>query len=155
MPVQHLLKQLENYQPRQTRDVRPDWVTGFINQTADLFEPLADVGRVGFDCRLAENCWEVDIYLGRMEMMGGAEDGQAHPTGFMFDLQTLLNQFDVVHHFEFVALPHETDGSQIRASVAMIGAIQENELKVQIYSLPPETVGPGLRCFPDGSLHTV
>ena len=54
LTINHLLKHMDTYAAkRNNRDVRPAWVTQFINQVAELFEPLAGIGRVGFDCQLA------------------------------------------------------------------------------------------------------
>ena len=94
MPVKHLLKQAETYRSqRAARDTRPQWVTEFINEAAELFTPVTGVGRVGFDCHLAEDCWVVAMYLGSTEVVGGKDDGHSRHTDFEFDLLELAGRF--------------------------------------------------------------
>ncbi|MGH7130251.1 MAG: hypothetical protein ACREIV_16900, partial [Planctomycetaceae bacterium] len=58
MPVNHLIRQVELYRERRReRDVRPAAVTEFIEAAAELFEPLMEEGRVGFDCCAGEQRW--------------------------------------------------------------------------------------------------
>ncbi|MHC4876906.1 MAG: hypothetical protein ACYTGL_10435 [Planctomycetota bacterium] len=88
------MKQMENWQPGQKqRDVRPDWLTTVIEETAELFEPLTGVARVGFDCQLEEDTWVVRMYLGTSEIVGGPFDGQMRPMSFEIDLQRLFARF--------------------------------------------------------------
>lgn len=153
MPVQHLLKQVEIYRARrQNRDIRPDWVTRLIERTTDLFEPLAELGRVGFDCRLEDELmggvWSVDLYLGSTEVVGGREDGRALPAGFDFDLQRLVALFDRVDRLIWKARPAEDDPSL----VSLAGAVDDNPVQLQILAVPPADAGPGFRQYTDGSL---
>lgn len=172
MPVQHLLKQVETYRPqRGERDVRPRWVTDFINETAELFEPIRGLGRVGFDCQLAEDCWVVAMYLGSTEIVGGKDDGQSRPTDFQFDLLELIGRFTEIDHFRWSAFPSGSEDadrsasqvdrsasqvdSHFRSCIAIEGRIEENSFCVQLFSEPPRDVGPGFREYPDGRRETV
>ena len=76
----------------QTRQVvhPPEWLTAFIEGAAELFEPVAEVGRVGFDCRLDEEGWSAALYLGAVEVVGGKSDGQTEQPDFRFDLNLAL-----------------------------------------------------------------
>lgn len=153
MPVKHLLKHLESYRNRRNnRDIRPAWVTQFVNNAAELFEPIDDVGRVGFDCQVADDCWEVALYLGSTEIVGGKEDGQFRFSGFDFDLRALIGQF---HEVENIQLATSDDGgddspSVLRSNVMIEGRIDDNRIRVRVHSIPPGDVGPGLRRHVDG-----
>ena len=158
MPVQHLLKQVELYRSRRSqRDVRPAWVSGFVDKAAELFDPASDVARVGFDCRLAEDCWEVGLYLGSIEMVGGKEDGMNCKTPFQFDLGRLLELFSEVSKFSWVARPKaEQSATDDPCSLVLIeGLVGEAPLRVTIFSTPPRQAGPGLRQYPNGQRETV
>ncbi len=160
MPVQHLLKQVELYRNRKMqRDVRPAWVSSFVERAAELFDPLSDVARVGFDCRLAEDCWEVGLYLGSIEMVGGKEDGRTCQTPFRYDLGQLLELFSEVSKFSWVARPEtERPATEDPAPCSLVlieGLVGEAPLRVKIFAAPPQQAGPGLRQYPNGQRETV
>lgn len=153
MPLQHLFKQMEIYNARRSnRDVRPPWVTEFINSAAELFDPLDDVGRVGFDCQVAEDRWDVGMYLGSTEIVGGKHDGRNRHTAFALDLLSLQNLFEQVHAFEWTALPSNLDDETTVARCVLIldGLVGTNLLRLRVFSIPPEDAGPGFREYPDG-----
>ena len=94
MVVNHLLRQAEEYRARRkNRDIRPKWVARLINEVAELFEPLAGVARVGFECRLDDDCWSVGMYLGTTEVVGGRDDGLSRFIDFQFDVLQVLDFF--------------------------------------------------------------
>lgn len=153
MPIQHLLKQLEAFSSkRESRDIRPEWVTEFIGEVAELFEPLTGVGRVGFDCQFSEDCWVVGMYLGKTEMVGGKCDGHSVNMNFDFNLLGLLNRFCSVQDLKWSAHPTGDEGDSLpaRSFITITGLVGENLLRLQIFSTPPETTGPGLRQYPNG-----
>lgn len=156
MPVRHLLRQVEIYRARREQgeqnDVRPEWITEFIETVADLFEPLADDGRAGFDCRLVDELWVVEMFLGGTELVGGARDGQTRYTNFQFDLHALTKCFDTIERFRWNAIPETVDetGGLPRSSVMIEGGVGEESLRLHVYSLPPEDAGPGFREHTDG-----
>lgn len=154
LPVQHLIRQVETRRTlRQRRDARPQWVTQFIDTVADCFEPLADVGRVGFFTQPDDNGWLVTMYLGRTEIVGGKEDGTRRPMSFHFDLQAMASCFSQLTALRWTACPDvpasgsDDPGSVLRAE----GLIDGKPLRLIVTAVPPETAGPGLRQYPDGS----
>ena len=152
MAVKHLLKQAETYRSKRAeRDIRPGWVTAFINEAAELFEPITGLGRVGFDCHLAEDCWVVTMYLGSTEVVGGKDDGQSRHTDFQFDLLELTGRFTEIDHFLWGAFP----GCSGDSCIVIEGRIEENALRLQLFSQPPHVAGPGFRQYPDGHRETV
>ena len=154
MPVKHLLRQVEIYRSkREQRDVRPEWVTRLIERVADLFEPLADEARVGYDCQLAEDRWIVEMFLGATELVGGPRDGQSRYTNFQFDFHHLLDLFATVDRFRWNALPEKLDDEGTpRSSVMIEGSVDGNSVRLHIYSFPPDDAGPGFRELADGTV---
>jgi len=156
MPVRHLLRQVELYRAKREQgdqpDARPEWLTGFIEGIAALFEPLADDGRAGYDCRLVDDRWVLEMYLGATEMVGGSEDGQLRYTNFQFDLDGLCERFDRLDRFCWTAIPDAPDesGGAPRSSVMISGTVNKEPLRLHIYSMPPTDAGPGFREFADG-----
>lgn len=153
IPVKHLLKQVEMYHSKRQRGVRPAWLTEFVNDAADLFDPLSDVARVGYDAMLADDRWVVGLFLGRIEIVGGRDDGSTEPPGFEFDVLGLIARFTEVERVRWNAVPAETEEAESFAATSFLsidGRISENPLRVQVYSVPPSEMGPGLRKYPDG-----
>jgi hypothetical protein len=154
MPVQHLLKQVEIYKSRKTqRDNRPEWVTEFIEQVAELFEPLSDDGRVGFDCQLLNDEWVIGLYLGSTELVGGPRDGQIRLNNFQFDLHSLIGSFCNIDSliWDAIPAPAEEANSDQRSSITVTGRVGENNLQLQIFSTPPSNASPGFRELADGT----
>lgn len=158
IPVKHLLKQVEIYRSRRDkRDARPQWVTAFIDKVADLFEPIVDEGRVGFDCQPVKGRWLVGMYLGSTEIVGGRDDGQSRHTDFQFDLLRLTELFSHIDLLQWSAFPDRPDSDNLPASsfVTVEGRIDGHAVRLQLYSLPPTEAGPALRQYPDGSCTAV
>jgi hypothetical protein len=153
IPVKHLLKQLEIYRStRKNRDIRPSWLTELIGRLSELFDPADDVARVGFECRWTEEAWELMLFLGSTEIVGGPEDGQTRFANFRLDLLTLMDHFTKVEQVEWTARPRPNthDADQDRSFVQITGRIDEEPLRLVIFAAPPAGVGPGIRAHLNG-----
>jgi len=156
LPIKHLLKKIETAGPRTRRDVRPQWITALIEQIAELFEPFTDVGRVGFDCKAAADRWEVGLYLGTTELVGGRCDGEMLHVDFQFDLMQFNRLFDQIDRFHWNAFPADVNQAALECSfVVLDGRYQDNPVRVRIFCVPPTEAGPGLRHRTDGTWETV
>ena len=157
LSARHLLQQIEtDRSKRARRDNRPAWITALIERAADLFDPVDEVGRVGFDCRLDEEGWSVALYLGAVELVGGKTDGELQCAAFRFDLKSLLEGFSSVERVEWNVVD-ASDGVADpgpRSFVAIDGQVGTNRVRVSIYSAAPTAAGPALRRLPDGRLET-
>jgi len=153
MPLKHLLKQVEIYRnKRKNRDLRPEWVLQLIDEVADLFEPLDEIGRVGYDCQLSEECWNIGMYMGSTEHMGGPQDGLSQNSNFDFNLNALMAKFTELHRLCWSATPdnNHSDGQQSCSMITLEGTVQNEQVRLQLYSIPPQEAGPGFRCYADG-----
>ena len=158
MPVLHLLKQVEIYRAKRTnRDSRPSWVTELIGQIAELFEPVSEVGRVGFDCQFDEDRWTIGMFLGNTEVVGGMDDGRSVPADFDFDLQRLISLFGHVDLLVWSAWPNggATEETKDRSFITIEGIVESNPVRLQIHSVPPSDAGPGFHQFSDGRCEPV
>lgn len=153
IPVQHLIRQLDDLRARRgQRDPRPAWVTSFIDEIAECFDPHTDVGRVGFECRPDGAVWTVTLYLGRTEVVGGAEDGIVRPTSFDFDVALAVKRFDDVQNLQWTACPDPwtEGGSDGNSQLAIEGLVKGQPLRLLVTSVPPEEAGPAFKQYPDG-----
>ncbi len=158
MSIEELLEQMEQYRlRREQRDYRPDWMKQFVRSAANLFEPLEHIGRVGYDCRIDDRGWIVCMYLGATEIVGGVMDGHIDHASFRIDLRQLTELFEVVSRFEWYSLSNVTtrqSEQQIRSLISIQGRVcGDHELKLELLAVPPDFVGPGLHCRPDGMIY--
>lgn len=158
MSIEELLKQMEQYRlRREQRDCRPDWLKQFVQQAASLFEPLTHVGRVGYDCQLDERGWTVCMYLGTTEIVGGAKDGRIDHASFRIDLSTLERLFSHISRFEWYSVTDSQTAERtekLRSLICIHGtAINDHAVRLELLATPPDLVGPGLHCRPDGSMY--
>jgi hypothetical protein len=156
--ARHLLAQIEtDRSQRANRDIRPDWLNNLIEEAAASFEPLVGIARVGYECQLDEAGWSISVYLGTVEMVGGKADGQARRPDFRCDLKRLLEQFSRIDDLEWTVSPQsEGEANLGQQSVIRIGGlVGTSPVCLRVRSAAPETIGPGLRQFPDGRVESV
>jgi hypothetical protein len=152
MSIEKLLQQMEDYKTRrEQRDHRPTWLKDFIRDVADSFEPLANVGRVGFDCQADERGWLVSMYLGTTEIIGGPKDGQIEHVGFRIDIQQLLLLFNDVSRCEWYSVGNECDErfeQAVRSLLSVTGQVtSEHCVRLELLGVPPKYVGPALKQY--------
>ena len=157
MTIQYLIQQAEQYQnERSLRNVRPAWVDELVDHAADLFVPLTGVGRVGYECHLADDRWEVSMFLGKIEYIGGAKDGESRHSNFQFEVQGLLKYFDQIDRFVWSALPDVSTGLDVPMSFLIIeGTLEGEPISLRVFSVPPQEAGAGLKFYQDGRCEMV
>ena len=154
--VQHLMKQMEDWQPRQKTYERPEWLNTLIEDVAHRFEPLTGAARVGFECRLEEDAWVVRMYLGATEIVGGPMDGRLEPVNFEVNLQDLMSRFEKVDEFFWSVFPEQAeDIDEGQAYVTVGGQVDGNAVRFHLFAVAPTDVGPGMRLYPNGQIETV
>jgi len=158
MSIEELLEQMEQYrQRREQRDFRPEWLKQLIREVAAIFEPLTNVGRVGYDCQLDERGWTLCLYLGTTEIVGGPKDGQIDHASFRIDLCGVTKLFSRVDRFEWYSVADESrraDADRHRSLITVHGAYREHhEIRLELLGTPPNFSGPGLHCRPDGTIY--
>ena len=158
MSIEELLEQMEQYRlRREHRDFRPDWLKQFVQLAAGLFEPLTHVGRVGYDCQFDERGWTVCMYLGTTEIVGGAKDGRIDHAGFRIDLSSMYRLFSQISRFEWYSVTDSKTvdhAETLRSLVCIHGTTSgDHAVRLELLASPPDFVGPGLHCRPDGSMY--
>jgi hypothetical protein len=155
LPVQHLIRQVEAYgERRQSQQRLPEWLLSFVHNVAERFEPFSGVARPGYECQQVDERWEVSVFLGKMELVGGAQDGAAVPVNFRFDLRGLMSIFDELTSIQWNAFPdccaYQDDVLDL-SFISAEGLVGGQPVIVQIHAGPPETATPALRQHADGS----
>lgn len=149
MSIDELLQQLGEYEAKkELRDNRPDWLDGFVESIARIFEPLSTIGRVGFECQADERGWLVSMFLGTTEIIGGPRDGQIDHAGFVIDVVQLQQQFQKVDRFEWysIAEPDKRFHEPIRSLLVISGQIEDSKnIRLELLSSPPKYIDSGLK----------
>ena len=157
MSIEELLEQMEQYRSRREhRDVRPEWLKDFVQRAAVLFEPLTNVGRVGYDCQFDERGWTVCMYLGTTEIVGGSRDGQIDHAAFRMDLTAITSLFATIVRFEWYSVEDRTavTGTPLKSLICVHGEVSTGEtVRLELMALPPQSIRPGLHCRPDGTIY--
>ncbi|MCA9098442.1 MAG: hypothetical protein KDA36_08650 [Planctomycetaceae bacterium] len=153
LPIRHLLKQLETHASRPSRDRRPQWIARLIDELTEFFEPIEGVARVGFDCRMNDDLWEVSMYLGRTEVVGGPNDGSDEPVDFSLNLRGITGVLKDFEILEWTVIHCSTEhGTRTPRSLLRIETIWEgNPVRVLFVSHAPAEAGPAIRRFADGT----
>ncbi len=153
-----LLAQIETERSRRAnRDKRPDWLNNLVEEAAGSLEPLAGVARVGYECVPGDGCWNVSLYLGTVEVVGGKSDGHTKRPAFRCDLSRLLESFARIDELEWTVWPQDDAASDVmqQATITVNGMVGSNRVRLEVRSAAPETIGPGLREFADGHVEPV
>lgn len=143
---------------RPAKPTLPEWLVEFINTVSERFEPFSGVARVGFECQKSENGWEIALFLGEHEVVGGADDGHVKPVNFRFDLNQLSNCFDHVTQVFWNVFPNSHVCQEVVSDLSFVtieGHVQTQQVRLQLHAGPPDTAGPALRQYPDGRLELV
>jgi hypothetical protein len=157
MSIEELLEQMEQYRlRREHRDCRPEWLKAFVQNAASLFEPLTNIGRVGYDCQFDERGWTICMYLGTTEIVGGSRDGQIDHASFRIDLAAVSGLFSAVRRFEWYSVEDRTDHSSVpmKSLICLHGDVANGEtIRLELMAVPPQIIKPGLHCRPDGTIY--
>lgn len=163
-----LLAQLDlPREARRTRDLRPLWLHDLTDCVADLFEPLAHAGRVGFECIPDQGRWNLSFYLAAAEHIGGPLDGHVEPINFSFNIAALMKCFERVDKCEWRVFPapesigfdgvSRTDIPNGLSSLHVRGIVMTEAglgevVAIDVHSLPPKAAGIGLKLFANGDI---
>lgn len=159
LAIRHLIRQVDDYAARRQSGKKiPAWLTDFVQRAAELFVPFSGVARPGFECRRGEDRWEISIFLGKTESVGGPDDGAQAPVNFSYDIHGLTRVFEQLNAIRWNAFPDCggcTDDALDLSFLVAEGTVQGELVSLQVHAGPPEGTGPALKRYDDGSFATV
>jgi len=159
LAIRHLVKKLEMQEGRRSsKPSRPAWLSEFVDRFSQRFEPFSGVARVGYECMQSEGVWEIAIFLGELEIVGGADDGEMRPVNFRFNLKEIAGEFDEIRSLYWNAFPNSHVCFDSMADLSFLtieGIVNSNPVRLQLHAGPPDSIGPGLREHQDGRLELV
>ena len=136
---------------------QPTWLASLLDRLCDHTEPVRGEARVGYDLNFNDPLWEIDLFLGRTEIVGGSLDGCSDYVSFTADIPRILSLFSKVESCDWLALPSslDTTASTTAAGLFIEGTWDQQQVRVGLRSIPPSTAAPGLRRYPDGRYEVV
>lgn len=158
LAIRHLIRHVaERRQNGIGQPVLPTRLVALIDDVCQLFEPLTGVARAGYECMYGEDRWEISVFLGEQEAIGGPKDGELVPVNFRFNVAGLTPLFEQVHSANWNAIPYLAgmDDSQFESFLTVDGVAGGERVSLQVHALAPQEIGPGMRQYPDGRLELV
>jgi len=159
LAIRHLVKKLEMSETRRTiKQSLPEWLVQFVDRLSARFEPFSGVARVGYECQNSDTGWEIALFLGEHEVVGGPDDGQMKPVNFRFDISEIQQNFDRIDGIFWNAFPNSHVCYESMADLSFLtiqGEIEGHSVRIQLHAGPPDSIGPALRQYPDGRLELV
>lgn len=150
--IRHLVQGLEA-RGRDSIEIRiPEVIESFVHHVADLFEPFSGAARVGYECNFADGSFEISMFVGAREIVGGALDGRQESQNFRFNLQGLFDRFDSIQSFLWNAIPHSPLNDGGLSFVVVEGLVQGHIVRLQLHPTAPEEIGPAMREYVNGTV---
>jgi len=129
-----------------TTAIPPKWLSVFANRlatTVDSYELLAPLA-----CHYQEvdGTWEVSLFCGGTEIIGGEYDGEMRCSRFFLDLLDAMQLFD---HLECVTWQAQPMGERddLGPHVSIQGKIGEHPVWLRILAQAPEQFSPGRKAI--------
>lgn len=151
---QHFVKILQSADRTRPALRQPEWLAGLLDQLCDCIEPIRGEARVGYDLYFADPLWQIDLFLGRTERVGGSLDGRSEYVNFTADIPGILALFNKVERCAWLALPGNSD-DETSSGLFIEGTWQDEPVRVALRAIPPSNAAPGLRQYPDGRYELV
>jgi hypothetical protein len=154
---QYFVKLLQSADRSRPALRQPAWLAPLLDRLCDCIEPMRGEARVGYDLNFNEPHWQIDLFLGRTEYVGGSLDGRFDYVSFTADIPRILKLFAAVERCEWLALPSSLDAMLSDADSGLIieGIWEGEQVRVALRSVPPIHSAPGLRQYPDGRYERV
>lgn len=122
----------------------PLWLTAFADVIAGYITPVEPLAPMGCHYHLNEGVWELSVFVGDTELVGGDRDGERIPARFLVDVLPLLSQFREI--FDFTWQPDRfSEEDELGCHLAIIGIHDEQLVCVRVLSRSPERFPPGRR----------
>lgn len=150
--IRHLVQGLEA-RGRDSIEIRiPEVIESFVHNVADLFEPFSGTARVGYECSFADGSFEISMFVGAREIVGGALDGRQEAQNFRFNLQGLFDRFDSIQSFLWNAIPQSPLNDGGLSFVVVEGLVHGHIVRLQLHPTAPEEIGPAMREYTNGTV---
>jgi len=126
----------------------PDWLTELADRVVDQLHALDTLGPIGCHFCLHEDVWEVTLFAGTTEIVGGRRDGARQGTRFSLDLKSVVELFDEVDALGWQSHSFgESHGDDLGPHVSVEGRYQGQSVWLRILASAPAQFAPARRLF--------
>ncbi len=114
----------------------PRWLERFVRDISAMVRSY-DQTPLGCHYHLAQDCWEITVFVMRVEVVGGGRDGEELVLPFHVDLPSLPTLFDEVETFTWqtARLGRHDDLGQ---HISLTGRVGEDAVWLRILADAPE-----------------
>ncbi|MEN9555447.1 MAG: hypothetical protein RLZZ232_1733 [Planctomycetota bacterium] len=122
----------------------PSWLRWFVNDAIRGIMHGEDSAPVGchFYLDRENDLWEVTLFVGRSEVLGGAWDGKVVPIGLEVDISRVIAAFDSQPDILWQA-EKVTPADELGAHVSFAGVTRGNNVWLRILQDAPDWAGVG------------
>ena len=154
LPIRHVIQSAQNLRQNGLgQPAIPEPLVQFVHEICHLFEPFGGVARAGYECAYGDDRWEIAVFLGEREAIGGPLDGKTTPVNFRMDLDALRSAFESVERFAWNTLPdalEELEMTRYESFLTVEGTAAGQPVSLQVLSLAPDALGPAILEYQDG-----
>jgi len=86
--------------------------------------------------------WEITMFFGRLEIIGGAHDGESFSAGFSLDVTSLAAEFDHPPEIRWRGAAQD-QADDLGVHLSLEGHWRGRRIWLRVLSLPPASVGAG------------
>lgn len=122
----------------------PCWLNSLVNDVISCFTELGETPPIGchfFHVRDSDT-WEVALFVGRAEIVGGADDGRELPVLMVIDVGAVCELFDAPPKVGWQAA-RGTAEADLGTYLSFSGQSQGKRVLLRILEEPPDWVGIG------------
>lgn len=119
----------------------PDWLSRFVHKIAESLRPYDFLAPLGCNVILVDETWEVALFVGATEVVGGRSDGKLIESRFAVDVLALQKEFSLLEEFIWQAHPYAED-DEMGPYLQMTGKVNGYKVSLCLCANPPERFEP-------------
>ena len=128
----------------------PEWLTRLSEHLLGAVIPSDVLAPVGCHYTCVDSIWEVTLFPGATEVVGGAMDGKRCTSRFTLDLATVHGLMSEIGDFYWQTLPYDRN-DELGPHVAIAGKYEDHQVWVRILARAPQRFTPGRTADPYGN----
>lgn len=124
----------------------PHWLSDFSDRVLDLVTPYDRMPSAGCHFQLVEGIWEITLFVGVTETVGGERDGARFESPFSVDLIGIPGCFGELHQMWWQSRRLGTD-DQLGSHLSAEGTVGGERVWLRITADAPEQFGPARQVY--------
>lgn len=132
-------------------DHTPEWLSQLADRVAAQIVAVDLAAPVGCHYALVNGRWEVTIFAGSTEVVGGPHDGRYRPSRFFLDIQGLLEYFDSIDSLAWQAQGLGAE-DEVGPHLSIEGTCEGHAVWLRVPAYAPRRFPPSRRADPNREL---